>query len=202
MLVTQQSDLDSACLDHSLRTNSIKIILSAMWFTDTAGVDNILVEYRPPKSELSTPAYKFYSAIYRLCYSFHSSLEEIVDFVDTLRPNKLYSIALPDSTSEQQINEYFFDTDNRFIGFHQVQTVSSCNEKNVVKTLSPIKKRTFNDTLMLRKRKPCEFLGEAQGCKATSDSSDISSHSDDGLVFGGLDSSDEIDCKKLKCTKR
>lgn len=111
---------NEANLNHSLRTKSIKIILSAMWFTDTAGVDNILVEYKPPKSELNTPAYKYYSSIYRLCYSFHSSLEEIVDFVDTLRPKKLFSIALPESTGEKQINQYFFDSNNRFIGFHQV----------------------------------------------------------------------------------
>jgi hypothetical protein len=102
----------------SSKANAIKVILSAMWFTDTAGVDKMLIEYKPPLAELNTPAYRNYSRIYRLCYSFHSSFEEIVDFVETIKPQKLYSIALPEITTEQKISDYFYDSTGNFIGFH------------------------------------------------------------------------------------
>ena len=72
-----------------------------MWFTDTAGLDNIFVEYKPQANESSSIAYRYYQNIYRLCFSFHSSMEEIVNFVDTIRPKKLYSIALPDKINEK-----------------------------------------------------------------------------------------------------
>lgn len=81
--------------------NSAKIILSAMWFTDTAGVEKIFLEYKPPKKELDSIAYKYYEHVYRLCFSFHSSMEEIIDFVDTIKPKRLYSIALPENTTEK-----------------------------------------------------------------------------------------------------
>lgn len=191
MLAQNESDPN---LDRSIRTNSIKIILSAMWFTDTAGVDSILIEYRPPKSELATPAYKFYSSIYRLCYSFHSSLEEIVDFVDTIRPDKLFSIALPDSTSEQQISEYFYDSNGRFMGYRPVRASGNDSKSRESSfSSSPLKKQASSDKLVLRKRKSCDLFGRG------SDSSDCSSlHSDnDGLIFGDDSSNDGItDCKK------
>ena len=195
MLAQNESD---ASLDRSLRTNSIKIILSAMWFTDTAGVDNILVEYRPAKADMTTPAYKFYSSIYRLCYSFHSSLEEIVDFVDTLRPKRLFSIALPDSTSEQQISEYFYDSNGQFVGFHnctssghQMKRSTSFGTGGKTAELnSPLKKRVSTDTtLVLRKRKPFQFGNNGSTSDTSSNCSSSSSHSDNELVFG--DESDE-----------
>lgn len=207
MLAQNESD---ASLDRSLRTNSIKIILSAMWFTDTAGVDNILVEYRPAKADMTTPAYKFYSSIYRLCYSFHSSLEEIVDFVDTLRPKRLFSIALPDSTSEQQINEYFYDSNGQFVGFHncsasagghQMKRSTSFGTGSKTAAESPLKKRVSTDTtLVLRKRKPFEFGNNGSTSDTSSNCSSSSSHSENELVFGG-DSDDENNDGKRKKIK-
>ena len=181
MLAQNEND---PTLSRSLRTNSIKIILSAMWFTDTAGVDNILIEYKPPIKELNTPAYKHYSAVYRLCYSFHSSLEEIVNFVDTIRPKKLYSIALPESTSEQQINEYFYDSSCNFVGFHRVPNSA------LKRSSSSFLPRSSSDKLLLRKRKSFELKDASSG------TSEDSSESEDGLVFGD-DSGDEK-CKKIK----
>jgi len=32
----------------NVKVNAVKIILSAMWFTETAGVDKIFIEYKPP----------------------------------------------------------------------------------------------------------------------------------------------------------
>lgn len=204
MLAQNESD---PSLDRSLRTNSIKIILSAMWFTDTAGVDNILVEYRPAKADMTTPAYKFYSSIYRLCYSFHSSLEEIVDFVDTLRPKRLFSIALPDSTSEQQINEYFYDSNGQFVGFHnccsasghQMKRSTSFGSGSKTAAESPLKKRVSTDTaLVLRKRKPFEFGNNGSTSDTSSNCSTSPSNSDNELVFGGESDEENNDGKRKK----
>jgi hypothetical protein len=74
---------------------------------------------------MSSPAYKYYSSIYRLCYSFHSSFEEIVDFVDTIKPKRLYSIALPDSTTDKIVNDYFYSSTGKFQGFHFQQKQTS-----------------------------------------------------------------------------
>ena len=54
--------------NNNIKINAVKIILSAMWFTDTAGVDNIFIEYKPPIKELNSDAYKYYKSIYRLCF--------------------------------------------------------------------------------------------------------------------------------------
>ena len=90
------------------KVNCIKIILSTMWFFDTAGISKTLVQYMPNQSEANTIAYKPYKSVYRLCYSFHSSHEEIVDFVETIKPLNLKVIALPESTSESDVNEFFY----------------------------------------------------------------------------------------------
>jgi hypothetical protein len=191
MLVQNENN---PCLDRSLRINAIKVILSAMWFTDTAGVDKILVEYKPAKNELASIAYKYYNSIYRLCYSFHSSLEEIVDFVDTLRPKKLYSIALPDSTTDKIINEYFFNLSGNFVGYH-VRKALTNEEAHKIKNRSQ-SDRAFgkcesSDKLVLRKRTSFECFNE------NSTSSD-SSKSDD-FCFDNDHSSDEmVESKKFK----
>lgn len=181
-------------MDHSLRIKSIKVILSAMWFTDTAGVENILVEYKPPISELQTAAYRYYSAIFRLCYSFHSSLAEIVDFVQTLQPKKLFSIALPESTSEKQINSRFYDANGRFVGY-RIDSIDS--SKSEVGSNNENIGLWKSDKLVLRKRKSCDLSNNHIDGSNTSDSNENSS--DDGLIFDD-DTTNERDQKKFKFT--
>lgn len=170
---------DSNCVV-SPKIESIKVILSAMWFTDTAGVDKILVEYKPAKNELNTPAYKYFRTVYRLCYSFHSSLSEIVDFVNTLQPRKLYSIALPDKTSSSNINDYFYDSSNRFVGFHLGSKQSERSNENRCKdvNIGKSKPEINQNKLLLRKRSSVEHFCN-HGYSSDSDEHD----QDDGLIF-------------------
>lgn len=153
--------------------NAVKVILSTMWFVDTAGVNKILVQYIPNKIEADNASYKPYKTIYRLCYSFHSSFEEIVDFVETVKPLDLKVIALPESTSERDLHNYFYG-----------------NEIDEECKVSKMKKSTsfsLCKTLVVRKRK--SILNVNQN-KSDSDTNDEEDDSDDGLCFG--------DAKSLK----
>ena len=172
------------------KINACKIILSAMWFTDTAGVDQIMIKYNPPPSELNLPAYKPYNSIYRLCYSFHSSFEEIVDFVDTLKPKKLFSIALPESTTDKLINEYFY-TNDVFQGFHYPSKLSNSNGENEKKIYKE-NKLSFNlsemKPLVLRKRKSFnKHLYNINNTENSSDNESSCSNESDDLNFGSDD---------------
>lgn len=192
-LLPCQLDLENIkAKDKKLNINFIKVILSAMWFTDTAGVDKIFLRYKPSLKEMETPAFKPYDSIYRLCYSFHSSFEEIVDFLDTLRPKNIHAIALPESTSEKMIDEYFYDSKKNFIGFHNRASNSSVQAVN--KNASFLNESKKMNKLVLRKRKSFEH-------KSNSDTSNDSSNStDDELNFDEDD--DEISSKnKLKKAK-
>ncbi len=174
------------------KINAVKVILSAMWFTDTAGVDQIFIEYKPPKKDLSTPAFKPYKTIYRLCYSFHSSFEEIVDFVNTIKPKKLFSIALPESTTEKMINQYFYNSQGNFKGFHFNESNSNPVHKGEVRKQeeSEEKLELFSTkSLVLRKRKSYETMRDSSSDRSTNSSRD-------SLNFGDESPVEEKVCKK------
>lgn len=178
------------------KVNSVKIILSAMWFTDTAGVDKIFVKYNPNKKEMESIAYKPYSSIYRLLYSFHSSFEEIVDFVNVLRPKKLHPIALPDSTNEKTINDYFYCCETKtFHGFQFNTAFHSRLKKIPSQTIINnflVKSKGSNESLVLRKRTVDSF-----SCLVVENSSD----EDESLVFDNSDDENTKFSKKKKAKK-
>ena len=116
----------------------------------------------PSKIEAETAAYKPYRSVYRLCYSFHSSYEEIVDFVETIKPQNLKVIALPESTSELDVNKFFYGE-------------SSIAMKTIRKT-ETISNASLN-TLVLRKRKSTLDFTK-------SDSESDNNDDDDDLCFG------------------
>jgi hypothetical protein len=183
-------------LQKPLKVEAVKIILSAMWFTDTAGVDKIFVEYKPHAKELETMAYKPYKHVYRLCFSFHSSFEEIVDFVNTLRPGRIFSIALPPSTTDQMVNDYFYSK-GQFVKFHSVSTAGDSEH-------SPVKKCSTGESLkskhlVFRKRK--SNLSETGMDSSNDDLSNSEHESGNGSFnFGSEDEDDSCCCrsKKLK----
>jgi hypothetical protein len=202
------SDVTKSPVSSSTKVNAIKVILSAMWFTDTAGVDKMLIEYKPPVAELNMPAYKNYSQVYRLCYSFHSSFEEILDFVETIKPKRLYSIALPELTSEQKISDYFYDTAGNFVGFHmnnpaqkEKPSLSKSNSTELATSSSLVNA----SKLTLRKRKSSSFCIQTikhDSCEhdqnSNLNSSDSSrSSSSDELCFD-VDSSEKAFKKKQR----
>ena len=142
-----------------VKINAAKVILSAMWFTDTAGVDRIFLEYKPHKSEMDSIAYKPYTKIYRLCFSFHSSFEELVNFINIIKPRKrIYSIALPESTTEQQINDCFYDATGQFVPFQLTRLTrqSSLDSNRISKlqasTPASSQSSLSSSQLVLRKR--------------------------------------------------
>lgn len=134
-----------------LRVNSVKVILSAMYFTDNPGIDRIFIEFNPTKNERHYLKYQLYRKVYRLCYSFHSSMEEIINFVNTLKPKRIIPIALPESTSETTINSYFYDDRNEFMEFSQSKPKKKfCKDSNSKNDFEK-KKSALND-LILKKR--------------------------------------------------
>jgi hypothetical protein len=175
------------------KINAVKVILSAMWFTDTAGVDQIFIEYKPPKKDFLTPAFKPFKTIYRLCYSFHSSFEEIVDFVNTIKPKKLFSIALPESTTEKMINQYFYNPLGNFKGFHLNESRNSTGVvKNGLRKTDNLEDRlelVSTKKLVLRKRKSYETLRDSSSDRSTNSSRD-------SLNFGEESSEEEKSAKK------
>ncbi len=186
------------------KINSVKIILSAMWFTDTAGVENIFVEFKPKhEKELETVAYKYYRKTYRLCFSFHSSMEEIIDFVNTVQPKRLYSIALPEGLKEKAINEYFFTADGRFKLFH----LGGCSSKpdDVGKKIAKRWDRSFQPIvdrpLVLRKRKSInDLIGNKDGSDSENSGNESDQEAGDSeLKFGSSDEDQScLGIKKFK----
>jgi len=172
-------------MTQGFKVNCVKIILSAMWFTDTAGVDKIFVKYNPNPKEMSSPAYKPYDSIYRLLYSFHSSFEEIIDFVNVLKPKNLHPIALPESTTEQIINDYFYDYESKkFQGFQSNANFHSRLKRKLSDTLLSsisVKPNASNSNLVLRKRAIDSFSS------LIVEKSSDESNSGDSLLFENSD---------------
>jgi hypothetical protein len=82
------------------KIKAVKIILSTVLYRESPKKENIFAQYHPPRNLLSTALYFYYRSVYRLCYSFHSSCEELNDYVNTIRPENLYAINLPDLNFE------------------------------------------------------------------------------------------------------
>ena len=185
-----------------MRVNAVKIILSAMWFTDTAGVDKIFVEYKPPVKDLNTDAYRFYNKVYRLCFSFHSSFEEIIDFVNNIKPDRLHSIALPESTTDKIINDHFY-TNGRFTNFqlnNKALLANSNDSNNILKYNQLDDSKTCLDnikSLVLRKRKSNQDSFDVKKRDSSSDQSSASDN-DCSLNFGSDGDNDSIEIKKIK----
>ncbi|RNA33268.1 artemis [Brachionus plicatilis] len=147
--ILDENKMDASKLSPGI--NAVKIILSAMYFTDNPGINKIFIEFKPNKNDRHYSNYLYYKKIYRLCYSFHSSMEEIVNFVNTLRPNKIHSIALPESTSENLIRKYFYDNNNKFVEFHLSNGRKRVfSEKESEKKI--YHKKEILDDLMVKKR--------------------------------------------------
>jgi hypothetical protein len=203
-----------------VKVNAVKIILSAMWFKDTTGVDRIFLEYKPPKAEMDSIAYKPYDRIYRLCYSFHSSFEEIVNFIETIKPRKIYCIALPDSTSEKQISEYFYDSNGQFSHFSLNRQNSPMKQfsgsadslrqfvpqLNQQTELQLRKRKSFDETI--KKSNGLQFGGNGEKCrndvgynsdhdKSSTSEASTSFESKQSLNFGS-----DSDEDNKKCTKK
>lgn len=165
----------------SLKVNAVKIILSSMWFTNNTGIEKIFIQYKPSEKEIQTPSYLPYKSVYRLCYSFHSSFEEIVDFVNTLKPKKLYSIALPEMTSENFIIKHFYNSNNNFVGFNATNIIeqehlnaSKLNKSKNIKEKLVIKKRQSNDLSLNSSVRNVDFYNQKN---------DSSRDESDDLVF-------------------
>jgi hypothetical protein len=176
-----------------LKVHAVKIILSAMWFTDTAGVDQIFVGYKPPANELETLAYKPYNSVYRLCFSFHSSFEEIVDFVNTLRPGKIHSIALPEATKDRGISSHFYRK-GEFVGFsgvpHEDSSFSVIDKKKMGGQFSDTNVNSLaSRSLVLRKRKS----NVSNTADSSSDNLTGSEDTSGSLNFGSCDEDESDD---------
>lgn len=95
----------------------IRIFLSIMWFTEQIAASELLVEYHEyhsnfdqklskrclgfqdyPNESSTEPYYPDKYLGYRLCYSLHSSFSEIVDVLQTLKPQCVTPIAAPLAT--------------------------------------------------------------------------------------------------------
>ncbi|CAF0980439.1 unnamed protein product [Brachionus calyciflorus] len=194
---------DEKSFKKPLKVNAVKVILSAMWFTDNPGINKIMVEYRPNQKELESPAYKPYKSIYRLCFSFHSSLEEIIDFVNTLKPKKMYCIALPESTTENTVNKYFYDSNQNFVGFHKNNENKTNFKHEDSSTRNALIKKSNNlknKILVIKKRKSFEiFESKNSQHDSSNESSDDNNAStdNDSLKFDDSDN-DEISFNKKK----
>nr|QNH68099.1 artemis [Brachionus koreanus] len=174
--------------------NAVKIILSAMYFTDNPGIDKIFIEFKPSKNERHFKNLNLYKKIFRLCYSFHSSMEEIVSFVNSLRPKRIHPIALPDSTSESSITRYFFDNQQKFTEFHLGhKNKKICINHEKFKNNSSDKKFLIND-LILRKRNTFNGSSLEKQLERNSSSEDSNGSEDDSLIFNDL--KDDLSIKK------
>lgn len=190
--------VNSSCGSTNRKVNAVKVILSAMWFTDTAGVDKIFIEYKPHVKELNTDAYRYYSRVYRLCFSFHSSFAEIIDFVNNIKPGRLFSIALPESTSEKTINDHFY-SNGKFTNY-QLNNKNLLNSKENENSIICMKFNQIEEnktcldnvkSLVLRKRKSTQT-------KDSSSEQSSASDSDSSLNFGSDNDELAANKKKLK----
>ena len=113
--------------------------------------------------------------------------------MDTIRPKKLYSIALPESTTEKLINEYFYDMNGLFQGFHvtKERTDAKAGYKMFDTELINRNKPIQSATLMLRKRKSFNLLDESD-----MSSNNESSSNESSLNFGCTDDEDQSTKKR------
>jgi DNA cross-link repair 1C protein len=83
-----------ACWPRCLHTkSSIKVILSVLWFT------------LQQQQQFKSPLIQISTDYYRLCYSLHSSYNEICIFVKQISPTRVHPIALPDRITPERFNE-------------------------------------------------------------------------------------------------
>ncbi|CAF3339700.1 unnamed protein product [Rotaria socialis] len=82
---------------------SIKIVLSVLWFT--------------LQQQSNCPLIRIATDYYRLCYSLHSSYNEICTFVKQISPIRIHPIALPSQLTSERFNELI-----KQLGIHQNQT--------------------------------------------------------------------------------
>jgi DNA cross-link repair 1C protein len=101
-VMTLPCDQSGSRIDSNIEFIYIKI--STMWFIETKNTHKILVESKI--SDIIKDK-SLFNKHYRLCFSFHSSFDELCDFVNTIKPDHLYPIALPDSMDETFIKQYF-----------------------------------------------------------------------------------------------
>ncbi|CAF4326003.1 unnamed protein product, partial [Adineta steineri] len=71
------------------------IVLSVLWFTLEQQQQR---QFKSPLVQISTD-------YYRLCYSLHSSYNEICTFVKQISPTRVHPIALPDQINSERFNE-------------------------------------------------------------------------------------------------
>jgi hypothetical protein len=57
------------------------------------------------QQQFKSPLIKISPDYYRLCYSLHSSYNEICTFVKQISPNRIHPIALPDRVTPKRFNE-------------------------------------------------------------------------------------------------
>ncbi|CAF3835457.1 unnamed protein product [Rotaria magnacalcarata] len=82
---------------------SIKIVLSVLWFT--------------LQQQSNCPLIRIAADYYRLCYSLHSSYNEICTFVKQISPIRIHPIALPSQLTSERFNELI-----KQLGINQIQT--------------------------------------------------------------------------------
>lgn len=169
--------------------NAVKIILSAMYFTDNPGIEKIFIEYKPSKNERHYQNLKFYKKIYRLCYSFHSSMEEIVNFVNSLKPKKIYPIALPESTSEISIRTYFFDQKDNFNEFHFINKINMKDKNDYKLEKDFFKSKSTKNNLIVKKRSYCEISSFEQIPDHNSSNEESDGSENDCLIFNDFEES-------------
>lgn len=70
-----------------------QIVLSVLWFT------------LQQNQQFTSPLIQISNAYYRLCYSLHSSYNEICAFVQQISPTRIYPIALPNQVTPERFHE-------------------------------------------------------------------------------------------------
>ncbi len=70
-----------------------QIVLSVLWFT------------LQQQQQFKSPLIRISTDYYRLCYSLHSSYNEICTFVKQISPIRVHPIALPDRITPERFNE-------------------------------------------------------------------------------------------------
>ncbi|UJR27594.1 hypothetical protein I4U23_008875 [Adineta vaga] len=83
-----------ACWPRCSHTNlSVKIVLSVLWFT------------LQQQQQFQSPLVQITTDYYRLCYSLHSSYNEICTFIKQISPTRVYPIALPNQVTPDRFQE-------------------------------------------------------------------------------------------------
>ncbi|CAF0802947.1 unnamed protein product [Adineta ricciae] len=127
-----QSTRLHACWPRCSHTNpSIKIVLSVLWFT------------LQQQQHFQSPLIQISIDFYRLCYSLHSSYNEICTFIKQISPTRVHPIALPDHVTSDRFNELL-----KQLGIDQtsVKNFSSNNtEQQIKRRYHTIENTKIND---------------------------------------------------------